>query len=177
MLSIPVLLGTMRDGAMSDLAAIYMNRQLLNRGITSEIIDPADYHEKKTFEKEHIKPWSDIMNAADGLVIVTPEYNHGYPGPLKEMLDTLYDEFAKKPVAVCGVSAGGLGGARVVEQVKLVTIELHMVPIRESIYFSGVRELFNEDATIKDSSYDKRVATMIDELVWYAEALKKARMG
>lgn len=175
MLSIPVLLGTARDGAASDAAAIYVNRQLLNRGITSELIDPADYHEKKTFEQEHVKPWSDLMSAADGLVIVTPEYNHGYPGPLKEMLDTLYDEFARKPVAVCGVSAGGLGGARVVEQVKLVTIELHMVPIRESVYFSGVRDLFNDDATIKDASYDARVGKMIDELVWYAEALKVAR--
>lgn len=175
MLSIPVLLGTMREGAVSDLAAIYMNRQLLNRGIESQLIDPADYHEKKTFEQEHVKPWSDIMSHADGLVIVTPEYNHGYPGPLKEMLDALYEEFARKPVAVCGVSAGGLGGARVVEQVKLVTIELHMVPIRESVYFSNARGLFNEDATIKDSNYDMRVGTMIDELIWFAEALKKSR--
>lgn len=175
MLTIPVLLGTAREGAASDLAAIYLNRRLLNRGIISELIDPADYHEKKTFEQEHIKPWADIMNAADALVIVTPEYNHGYPGPLKEMLDTLYEEFARKPVAVCGVSAGGLGGARVVEQVKLVTIELRMLPIRESVYFSGVRDLFNEDATIKDASYDARVEKMIDELVWHAEALKKAR--
>lgn len=177
MLNIPVLLGTAREGAASDAVAIYVNRQLLNRGIASELIDPADYHEKKTFEKEHIKPWADIMNAADGLVIVTPEYNHGYPGPLKEMLDALYEEFARKPVAVCGVSSGGLGGARVVEQVKLVTIELHMVPIRESVYFSGVRDLFNEDATIKDASYDARVGKLIDELVWYAEALKSAREG
>jgi NAD(P)H-dependent FMN reductase len=175
MLSIPVLLGTMREGAVSDLASIYVNRQLLNRGIESVLIDPADYHEKKTFEQEHIKPWADIMNSADGLVIVTPEYNHGYPGPLKEMLDALYEEFARKPVAVCGVSAGGLGGARVVEQVKLVAIELHMTPIRESVYFSNARDLFHEDATIKDTSYDARVGKMIDELIWFAEALKKAR--
>lgn len=174
-LNIPVLLGTARDTASSDLVARYVNHLLLNRGVESELVDPADYHEKKTFEQEHIKPWADIMNAGDGLVIVTPEYNHGYPGPLKEMLDALYDEFARKPVAVCGVSAGGLGGARVVEQVKLVTIELHMCPIRESVYFSNVRQLFNEDGTIKDASYDEKCAKMFDELFWFANALKNFR--
>lgn len=174
-MSIPVLLGTARDGASSDLVARYVNYQLLNRAVESEIVDPADYHEKKTFEGEHIRPWTDIMKKADALVIVTPEYNHGYPGPLKEMLDALYDEFARKPVAVCGVSAGGLGGARVVEQVKLVTIELHMCPIRESVYFSNVRNLFAEDGTIKDTSYDEKCTKMFDELFWFANTLKAGR--
>jgi NAD(P)H-dependent FMN reductase len=176
-LSIPVLLGTARDGAWSDLAAKYVNGLLVMRGVESVLVDPEDYHEKKTFEQEHVQPWAEIMDRADGLVIVTPEYNHGYPGPLKEMLDALYEEFAKKPVAVCGVSAGGLGGARVVEQVKLVTVELHMCPIRESVYFSNCRELFNEDGSIKDPAYDERCAKMFEELLWYARALKDGREG
>ena len=176
-LSIPVLLGTARDGASSDAAAAYVAKLLAARGVETQVIDPADYHEKKTFEQEHVKPWADIMKAADALIIVTPEYNHGYPGPLKEMLDTLYDEFARKPVAVCGVSAGGLGGARVVEQVKLVTIELHMCPIRESVYFSGCRTLFNADGTITDPSYDDRCGKMFEELFWYTNALKAGREG
>ena len=174
-LKIPVLLGTMRDQAMSDFAAKYVNQLLILKGVDSQLIDPEDYHEKKSFEREHIQPWSDIMKSADGLIIVTPEYNHGYPGPLKEMLDALYEEFARKPLAVCGVSAGGLGGARVVEQVKLVGIELHMCPIRESVYFSNVRELFNEDGTIRDKSYEARCETMFEELFWFANALKGSR--
>jgi NAD(P)H-dependent FMN reductase len=117
------------------------------------------------------------MKKADGLVIVTPEYNHGYPGPLKEMLDALYDEYAKKPVAVCGVSSGGLGGARVVEQIRQVAITLKLVPISEAVYFSNCRELFNEDGSIKDPSYDERCTKMFEELFWYARVLKDGRDG
>ncbi|MCW1892555.1 MAG: NAD(P)H-dependent oxidoreductase [Candidatus Uhrbacteria bacterium] len=175
MLSIPVLLGTARDGASSDIVAAYIHKLLVLRGVQSDLVDPADYHEKKTFEKEHVKPWADIMQRADGLIIVSPEYNHGYPGPLKEMLDTLFEEFARKPAAICGVSSGGLGGVRVAEQLKLVVNELRMCAIREAVFFSNVRELFNEDGSIKDPSYDDRCAKMFDELFWYANALKAAR--
>ena len=176
-LKIPVLLGTARDGRCSEHAAKYVHKLLKLKGVESEFIDPRDYHEKKTFEKEHVKPWSDIMRAADALIIVSPEYNHGYPGTLKEMIDTLYEEYARKPVAVCGVSAGGLGGARMVEQVKLITIELHMCPIRESVYFSNCRDLFDDKGAIKDLSYEDRCNKMFEELFWFAHALKQGREG
>ncbi|GMU25949.1 NAD(P)H-dependent oxidoreductase [Candidatus Uhrbacteria bacterium UHB] len=176
-LNIPVLLGTAREGRASEGPAKYIHRLLLEKDVESALIDPRDYHEKKTFEKERVQPWADIMKRADGLVIVTPEYNHGYPGPLKEMLDALYEEFARKPVAVCGVSAGMLGGARVVEQVKLVAIELHMCPIRESVYFSDVRNLFNEKGDITDPGFDARCAQMFEELFWFTRALKAGREG
>lgn len=176
-LSIPVLLGTARDGASSDMVAAYVHGLLHQRGVTSDLIDPEDYHEKKTFEAEHVKPWADIMDAADGLIIVTPEYNHGYPGALKEMLDALYDEFEKKPVAICGVSSGGLGGARVVEQVRQVAIALKLHPVESAVYFSNCRELFNEDGSIKNPAYDERCAKMFEELFWYAHVLKAGREG
>lgn len=60
------------------------------------------------------------MTRADGLVIVSPEYNHGYPGEMKLMLDQLYKEYNRKPVGICGVSSGALGGARMVEQLRLI---------------------------------------------------------
>jgi NAD(P)H-dependent FMN reductase len=176
-LSIPVLLGTAREGAESDKAAAYVARLLANRGIGTQVVDPADYHEKKTFEKEHVKPWADIMAAADGLVIVTPEYNHGYPGPLKEMLDALYEEFARKPVAICGVSSGPLGGARAVEQIREVVVELRMHAVREAVYFSNVRDLFDADDSIKNPMNDDFCAKMFEELFWYANVLKAGREG
>ncbi len=174
-LSIPVLLGTARDNASSDLVAAYVHKLLVLRGIESELIDPSDYHEKKTFEQEHIQPWAGIMQKADGLILVTPEYNHGYPGPLKEMLDALFEEFARKPAAICGVSSGGLGGVRVAEQLKLILNELRMVAIREAVFFSNVRDLFNADGSIKDPSFDERCNKMFDELLWYANVLKYGR--
>jgi NAD(P)H-dependent FMN reductase len=91
------------------------------------------------------------------------------------MLDMLYEQYAKKPVGICGVSAGALGGVRAVEQLRLVCIELHMVPIREAIYFSVVQNLFDNNGSIKDQSYHKRVKNFFDELIRYAKALKEAR--
>ena len=91
------------------------------------------------------------------------------------MLDMIYDEYARKPVGICGVSAGSTGGARMVEQMRLTAIEFKMVPIREAIYFASVRSLFNEAGEIQDSSYAERTAKFLEELAWYASALKKAR--
>ena len=91
------------------------------------------------------------------------------------MLDMLFEQYAKKPVAICGVSAGMLGGVRMVEQLRLVMIEFHMVPIHNAVYFSSVKSLFDDNGVIKDQSYGLKVQKLLDELVWYAEALKKAR--
>ena len=106
---------------------------------------------------------------------MAPEYDHGYPGELKMMLDMLYKEFNRKPVGICGVSAGGTGGVRVVEQLRLVAIEFQMVPIREAIYFSNVHKLFDEEGNITDESYIGQTKSFFEELLWYARALKAAR--
>ncbi len=115
------------------------------------------------------------MKRADGLVIVSPEYNHGYPGELKLMLDQLYQEYNRKPAGICGVSAGDLGGARMAEVLRICLIELQMVLIRETVYFPKVQDLFNEKGEIRNLSYTERLQKFFAELVWYAEALKTAR--
>jgi NAD(P)H-dependent FMN reductase len=121
------------------------------------------------------EPWQEAMLRADGLVIVTPEYNHGYPGELKIVLDSLYGEYVHKPVAICGVSMGPFGGVRVVEQLRQVVIELSMVPLRNAMYFSGARQAFGEDGQPLDAALVTRLQPMFDELLWYARALKQAR--
>jgi len=87
----------------------------------------------------------------------------------------LYEQYFKKPVGFCGVSAGPLGGARVIEQLRLVCIELHMVPIREALYFPLVQNLFDENNAIKDSAFKGRAKKFLEELVWYAKVLKAVR--
>lgn len=81
------------------------------------------------------------------------------------MLDLLYEEYAGKPVAFCGVSVGGFGGARVVEQLKLVALSLKMLPIPETVYFSNVLSLFDKNGKIQDSSYAETVKTMLEGLI------------
>ena len=180
-MNIPIILGTAREGRQSEKAANYMLQQAKEANIDSEIInteflDVRDYRIAATGEQTPaVKAFSEKITQADGLIIVSPEYNHGYPGELKMMIDMLYKEYNRKPIGICGVSAGALGGARVVEKLRLVAIELQMVPIREAIYFPKIQELFDENGNIKDESYGERVKAFLDELVWYAKALKTAR--
>jgi len=175
---IPIILGTAREGRQSEKVANFMLQEARKAGLKTEIIDVRDYRTKATDDTQALpeaKRLAGKIEKADALIIVSPEYNHGYPGELKMMLDLLYSQYARKPVGFCGVSRGGLGGARAVEQLRIVAAELHMVSIREAMYFSGVRELFDEKGEIKDESYYARAKAFLEELMWYAGALKKAR--
>lgn len=179
MLFIPIILATGREGRQSEKAAKFVLSFVGSQPeIETELIDVRDYclvTTDNTEESEIAKKFAEKIDRADGLIIVSPEYNHGYPGELKMMLDMLYNQYARKPVGICGVSAGGLGGVRMVEQLRLVTIELHMVPIREAVYFSEVQNLFDENGSIKDPTYNDRLQKFLGELIWYAKALKEAR--
>ena len=167
---IPIILGTAREGRQSEKVANFMLAEVLKAGLESDIIDVRDYLIEKTDatgkSSQAIK-FAEKVVKSDGLIIVSPEYNHGYPGELKMMLDMLYKEYAHKPIGICGVSMGVLGGARMVEQLRLVSIEFHMIPIREAIYFSGVTNLFEENGKIKDESYKDRVQVFLNELISY----------
>jgi NAD(P)H-dependent FMN reductase len=173
-LKIPVLYGTIRDGRKSEAVAKFVHAELVKRGIESAYVTPENYH-GKSIEKKFPEPWKSIMAEADGLVIVSPEYNHGYPGPLKEMLDSLYDEYKHKPVGIIG-AAGFLGGGRMVEQLRQVVIELHMVPIREAGYFPMIWDLVDETGELKNpDQYLPRLEPFFKELFWYAEVLKEGK--
>ena len=169
---IPVLLGTGREGRQSEKPARFMQEFILSAGHESALVDVRDFGVTATIPNwdvsDHRKNWQEIMSSADALVIVSPEYNHGYPGELKMALDTLKKEFVKKPVGICGVSSGATGGIRVVEQLRLIAIELEMTPIKNAVYFSNVESF---DASI----FHERAKKFLDTLVWYAEALKNAR--
>jgi len=174
-MNIPIILGTARKGRQSEKVANFMLQEIKKLNIETEIIDVKDYLVGSTDaakESAPAKALAEKINRADALVIVSPEYNHGYPGELKLMLDLLYAEYSGKPVGFCGVSAGGLGGSRVVEQLRLVSIEFHMLPIREALYFSTVQNLFEENGNIKDESYFKRTSVFLAELSSYVEKLK-----
>jgi len=176
---VPIILGTAREGRESEKVAKFMLQEAIKFGLkNTEIIDVRDFRIRatdNTLRLPEAKKLSQKIKKADGLIIVTPEYNRGYPGELKMMLDMLYEEYFQKPVGFCGVSIGAVGGARAVEQLRLVCIELHMVPIREAVYFPTIQKLFDEKGAIKDESFHGRVGKFLDELVWYAKALKPAR--
>jgi NAD(P)H-dependent FMN reductase len=110
-----------------------------------------------------------------GLVIVSPEYNHGYPGLLKHVLDSCLKEYIHKPVGIAGVSAGALGGARVIEHLLPVMRELGLVTIFTDMNFSKVRDLFDDAGQLRDESYLKRIDKFLKELIWMAKVLRHGR--
>ena len=178
-MNIPVILGTARVGRQSEKVANFIVEETKKAGYETELVDVRDFRIDAT-DNTQVSPAAKKLlpkiEKADAFIIVSPEYNHGYPGELKMMMDLLYQQYAKKPVGFCGVSAGGFGGARAVEQLRQIVVELHMVPIREALYFPVVQNLFDEKGVIKNpDAYKDRFKSFINELTEYASALKASR--
>ena len=109
-------------------------------------------------------------------MLVVPEYNHGYPGMLKHVLDTNLKEYIHKAVGVCGVSAGGFGGVRMIENLLPVLRELGLVTIFWDGNFSGAQGLFDESGRLRDEpTHVKRIDKFLGELIWMSKVLKYGR--
>ena len=177
-LFIPVILGTSRQGRMSEHVANFMLEEIRKRdGIETTLIDIRTLPFPLTDAGEAIKDpqFSATMMRADALVLVVPEYNHGYPGLLKHVLDTNLKEYIHKAVGICGVSAGGLGGTRVIQNLLPVMRELGLVTIFWDGNFSSVQNLFDTAGKILDPAYLKRTDKFLKELVWMAKVLRYGR--
>ena len=178
-LFIPVILGTPREGRASEHVARFVLNQLGKRsGIETEFVDVRGVPLPTADAGEQIKHlgFSAMAARADGFVLVTPEYNHGYPGMLKHLLDTNLKEYVHKAVGICGVSAGPWGGTRVIENLLPVMRELGLVTIFWDGNFSHVRRLFDENGQILDApTHERRMEKFISELVWMARVLRHGR--
>ena len=175
---IPIILGTARQGRQSEKAAQFMLLKAREADLESEIIDVRDYRLEATDNTEISQPAQKLAEKArraDGFIIVSPEYNHGYPGELKMLLDMLFSQYAHKPVGICGVSSGAWGGTRMVEQLRQVCLAFHMVPTGQAVHFPKVQELFDEAGLLKGRSQHGQAKRLLEELIWYARALKTAR--
>ena len=177
-LFIPVLLGTARQGRMSEHVARFVFEETARReGVETELIDVRDIPLSTHDAGEAIKDarFSATMMRADALIIVTPEYNHGYPGLLKHALDSNLKEYIHKAVGICGVSAGSFGGARVIQNLLPVMRELGLVTIFWDGNFSQVQNVFDESGKLLDQAYVKRIDKFLQELIWMARVLRYGR--
>ena len=118
-----------------------------------------------------IPEFSQKIAWADSIVIVTPEYNNGYPGVLKNALDYLYTEYKRKPFGIITVSAGGFGGILCLTSLRQVVLGLGGVPIPASLPVSRVQESFDSDGNPKDPAFHQRAKVFLDKLLWFTEAL------
>ncbi len=186
-LKLGVILASTRDGRRGEGFARWIHALLSERkGTEIELLDLRDWRlpsyeyaamppvAEKSYTDPTARGWVEKIGALDGYVIVTPEYSHGYPGQLKNAIDHGFTVWANKPVAF--VSYGGTaGGARAVEQLRLVAIELRMVPIRDEVNVRLIGAALDERGQPTEEFYSKRAAAMIDTLLWWARVTKDGR--
>ena len=177
-LFIPILLGTTRPKRRSYNAAKLVEKVGKSiEEIEVQFVDPGDYHfPYDGNDPENKDPrYSALTSRADGFFIVSPEYNHGYPGTLKRMLDSELSNYIHKPVAFAGVSDGIFGGARMIEALVNTVREMGMAATFADVYFPEVQKLFDEKGEILDKSYIRRIERAYAELIWMARSLKWGR--
>jgi len=184
MFRIPIILGTVRRGRQGSKVARFVAERMRQTGrIETEILDLLEYNfpmlEERLSRRDdpppRLREFSEKIDRADSVVIVTPEYNNGYPGVLKNALDYLLPEYKRKPIAIVTVSAGGFGGIYALAQLRLVTFGMGAFPIPASLPVSRVRDTFAEDGTLKDPSLEKRAQSFIAEVLWFTEAISNQK--
>jgi NAD(P)H-dependent FMN reductase len=180
-LTIAVLAGTTRHQRQSIKVARYIaefGRKLPDINIV--FVDPTDF----IFEGDGNDPegkdprYTKITADADAFFVITPEYNHSFPGSLKRMLDSELANYNHKPVAFAGVSDGNWGGTRAVESLVPAVRETGLIVMSWDVYFPYVPKLFDENGILKQENaerYEKSVGKLYDELIWFADMLKTAR--
>lgn len=180
------ILGSTREGRKGDKVAQWVVEVAKNRSdFTSELLDLKEWNlpmfndpispSGGKYSYDYTKKWSEKISQGDGYLFITPEYNHGYSAALKNALDHLYSEWNKKPGAF--VSYGGIsGGTRAVEQLRLVLIELQMVPVRSGVFIPFIRDALDANGTPKNKEIlEKQLNGTFDQLAWWAELLREAR--
>ena len=180
MFYIPIIAGSTRRDRQSIKVARFVFARLKERqGVETELLDLLEYNFPIMEERLHrrddpplrLQEYGEKIGRADSFIIVTPEYNNGYPGVLKNALDYLLPEYERKPVGIVTVSAGGFGGINCLAQLRLVALGMGALPIPENLAVSRIRDSFKEDGTPNDPAYEKRAAEFLDDLLWFTEAV------
>lgn len=184
-LSTAVIYGSARESRQGIKAARFIVRQLQQRGHSVTLIDSEAYplpmldRMYKEFEADdapaNMTAVSEILEAADGFVVVSAEYNHSIPAALKNLLDHFQSEYHYKPSGIVTYSAGPFGGVRALINLRAILAELGTPSIPSAFPVSQVQKAFDDDGNALDAAYEKRVVRFLDEYEWYASAMKHAR--
>lgn len=185
MRNISILSASVRTGRKSDRVALFLQRYINeNQLAKADIIDLNDYNfpifnERLKYQQNPLPAaveFAEKIKMADGVIIVTPEYNGGYPAALKNVVDLLTDEWNHKPVAIATVSAGMAGGAQVTVSLQFSLWKIKAITVPALFPTPNVEKTYDEDGnpTEKEAT-EKRAAGFVKELLWFVEA--KAKMG
>lgn len=184
-LNIAVLHGSARSERQGIKAAKFITNTVNERGDRAVLVDASKFNLPfldKMYKEfppgkapENMEQLATILKSVDAFIIVSGEYNHGIPAVLKNMLDHFQKEYHFKPSGIACYSAGPFGGVRVAMHLRAVLCELGMSSIPSLFPISRVGNSFDEKGKALDEAYPKRIKRFLDELNWYANALKKAR--
>lgn len=176
--TIGIFAGSIRSHAKSAQVAEYVaSRVDVRKEMRSELISldrfPADFETegKSAAPMELTK----LLKSVDGFIIVSPEYNHGYPGSLKYLLDMHLTEYIHKPVGLVGVSSGTFGGVRAIQQLVPVVRELGMIASFTDLKVGHVGDTFSDSTPVDEETWNKRVNEFLDELEWLMHTLQYGR--
>lgn len=182
-LKVAVILASNREGRFAPVVADWFRSRTDDHpGIATDLVDVAalDLPTALSYrpgpeDRVLLAEVSERLEAADAFVVITPEYNHSYPAPLKNLIDWHRAEWQAKPVAF--VSYGGVsGGLRAVEHLRQVFAELHAVSIRDTVSFHNAGALFDDEGNHRDPVGPEAAAkSLLDQLVWWGRALRDAK--
>jgi len=184
-LNTAVIYGSARRGRQGIKAARFIVRKLEERDHGVTLVDSLqqqlpfldlmykEYEEGKA--PEAMQTVGEILETADGFIIVSAEYNHSIPAALKNLLDHFQSEYLYKPSAIVTYSAGPFGGVRSLINLRAILAELGTPSIPSAFPVSQIHNAFDDDGNPKDRAYDERIVKFLDEYEWYANALKHAR--
>jgi NAD(P)H-dependent FMN reductase len=186
MIKIAIIIGSTRPNRIGEAVAKWVHQLAIKRSDAQfELVDLRDFNlplldepvppSMGQYSKPHTKAWAAKVASFDGFVFVTPEYNHGTPGALKNALDYLYAEWNNKAAAF--VSYGSAGGARAVEQLRLVLSELQMAHVRNQVMFSLYADFENFSVFKPAARHAESVTKMLDQLVAWTNALRTLRVA
>ncbi|HWM75346.1 MAG TPA: NAD(P)H-dependent oxidoreductase [Nocardioides sp.] len=176
-LRIALIVGSVRSTRLADPLLTWLRERLTPVSwLEVDVIDLADVDlpPEKLVPGEG-SPISDRLDAADGFLVLTPEYNHSFPGSLKNAIDWHFEEWAYKPVAFVSYGAGS-GGSRAVEQLRQVFPEFRATTVRHAVQLSAPWTHLSEDGRFSPGAdVDDALSTTLDELRWWASALREGR--
>lgn len=184
MFKIPVILASTRRGRMSPRVAAFVSERLRATGRAEpQLIDLAQLNlpimEERLRMRDDPPPglteFASAVGNADALLVVTPEYNNGYPGVLKNALDYLLPEYKRKPVGIVTVSSGDFGGVNCLAQLRHIFLHMGAVPVPARLPIQRVQASFSENGTPLDEAYHKRTDAFIAEFLWLTEALTEQK--
>jgi NAD(P)H-dependent FMN reductase len=189
-LHLQLIIGSVRENRFADKPAAWIQDRLAHRDdFELDVLDLRDYQlplfnspmsparSGREYPNEAVAALGRRFDAADGYIALTSEYNHAYPASLKNAMDWVFPEFNHKPMSYVGY--GNAGGARAVEQLRLVCVEFEMAPLRHAVHIfpDVMRPAMTAEEFTPElfESLDQRLTLLADDLVWWASALKNAR--